>query len=102
MELSEAISPCSHGLVVLARPSEMSEHYQPLIMELLAGESNDPQLAVVHYCGYWAPPTEEDRAALMNELQNDETMGLQGYPGSLILREASQEAVDTMNQAMAS
>lgn len=36
------------------------------------GETN----SILHFCGYWEPPTKEDMDSLMDELKTDEEFGL--------------------------
>jgi hypothetical protein len=71
----ETIENITHGLVAFVKDEE-----------------NPEQIVILHFCGYFQEPTEDDYVALKTELAGSEDFGLQGI--DFELGEATQEMLD--------
>lgn len=59
-------------------------------------------LQVLHFVGYWEEPTEEDVLSLWEELNNDDSFGLQDQIHDIELSAAPIEIVDYYNSVVES
>jgi len=74
---THSLNTVSHGLIVLD-PDTL----------------NEGMVDIVHFCGYWSPPTQDDINHLKEELKTDEEFGLTEIADRLIIQEATPETVD--------
>ena len=75
-----------YGLIALL-PMEFSH----LLEEEL--EEYEDGFAIVHFCGYQVPPSEDDREKLQEELERDFRFGLTEVADKIIIKDAESELV---------
>ena len=86
--------------IVTARKGDMDIKYG-IVAYTLEGPKDKPVIAILHFCGYENPPTQQQIDGLAEELNTDPEFNLVGRIGvDVLLTEASDAMVREMARQM--